>query len=95
LLPDRCDSVLFENPTDLRAQKTRNLPNRHLNLSDKNLVAEAAGDLGRGCCFKKKRQSLDQVDSRFFNRRALAIVLTSIIAVKRRGFTTRVYTSSS
>jgi hypothetical protein len=41
LLADCCEAVLFENPT-------RSLPNRHLNLSDKNLVAKAAVDFGRG-----------------------------------------------
>jgi hypothetical protein len=36
-------------------ERTRSLPNRHLNLSDKDLVVKAAGDFGRGGCFKKER----------------------------------------
>jgi hypothetical protein len=33
---------------------------------------KAAGDLGRGSCFEKQSQRLDQIDSGFFNRSALA-----------------------
>src|ERR1035441_10140181 len=51
--------------------RTRSLPNRNLDLSDKDLVAQPAGHLGGSGCLEKQGQRFDQVDSRFFNRRTL------------------------
>ena len=45
-LAHRNESILFEDATNLRARKNPELPNRNLNLSDKNLRVKAAGDLG-------------------------------------------------
>ena len=36
-------------------ERTRSLPNRNLNLSDKDLVVKAAGNFGRGGGFEKER----------------------------------------
>ena len=55
LLPACGKSVPFKDPTNLGARKDPELPNRHLDLSDKNLVMEAAGNLGRAGCFEKQR----------------------------------------
>jgi hypothetical protein len=37
-----------------------------------NLAVKPSGDFGRVCRFKKQRERLDEVGSRFFNRRTLA-----------------------
>ena len=51
---------------------TRSLPNRHLNLGHENFAMKASGNFGRGGSFKEQCERLDEVDSRFFNRRTLA-----------------------
>src|ERR1035438_5528567 len=53
-------------------ERTRSLPNRHLNLSHENFVVRASGNFGRGGGFEEQCERLDEVDSRFFNRRTFA-----------------------
>lgn len=78
-------------------ERTRSLPNQHLNLSHENFVVKAPGDFGRGGSFEEQRERLNEVDSGFFNGRTLARNIElraqrrkpsssrSIIAVKRYG----------
>ena len=47
LLAESDESVLFKNPTNLRARKNPESTQRHLNLGDKNLVVKGAADFGR------------------------------------------------
>jgi hypothetical protein len=56
-------------PTELRAEKTRSLPNRDLDLGYKHLAMETTRDLGFISYFEEKRKSLDEISSSFFNRR--------------------------
>lgn len=53
-------------------ERTRRLPNRHLNLSHEDFVVKASGDFGRGGRFEEQCECLDQVCTRFLNRRTLA-----------------------
>jgi len=53
-------------------ERTRSLPNRHLNLSHEDFVVKAPRDFGRVGRFEEQRERLDEVGSRFFNRRTLA-----------------------
>src|SRR5258707_12269266 len=53
-------------------ERTRSLPTRHLNLSHENFVVKTPGDFGWSGRFEEQRERLDEVGSRFFNRRALA-----------------------
>src|ERR1035438_998397 len=53
-------------------ERTRSLPNGHLNLSYEDLVVRASCDFGWGGRFEKQRERLDQVGSRLFNRCTLA-----------------------
>ena len=71
-LADRSKSVLFEDATNLRTERTWRLPNRNLNLCHEDLVVKPSGDFGRVGRFKKQRERLDEVGSRFFNRGTLA-----------------------
>ncbi len=64
-------TVLFQNAADLRAERTRSLPNRNLYLGDENIAVEPLGDFRRFGAFKEERQSFNEIGSRFFNRRAL------------------------
>jgi hypothetical protein len=43
LLPDRGESVLFEDTTTSEPERPRSLPKRYLNLSNKYLVMKPAG----------------------------------------------------
>jgi len=53
-------------------ERTRSLPNRHLDLSDENLVVKTSGDFGWGGRLKEEGERLYEIDSRFFNRPAFA-----------------------
>src|ERR1039457_5670282 len=53
-------------------ERTRSLPNRHLNLSHENFAVKALGDFGWGGRFEEQRERLNEVGSRFFSRRTLA-----------------------
>ena len=53
-------------------ERTRSLPNRHLNLRHEDFIVKASSDFRRRGCFEEQRESLDQVGSRLFNRRTLA-----------------------
>jgi hypothetical protein len=53
-------------------ERTRSLPNRDLDLRHENFAVKAPGDFGRIGRFEEQRERLDEVSSRFFNRRTLA-----------------------
>ena len=72
LLADGSKSTLFENPATSEPERTRSLPNRHLNLSHENFAVKASGDFGRGGRFEEQRERLNEADPRFFNRHTLA-----------------------
>ena len=69
-LTDGKKSVVFENLADFRARRTRSLPNRNLDLRDKDFVVEPLDDFRRVRRFEEKGESLNQVCSRLFNCRA-------------------------
>jgi hypothetical protein len=72
LVADSSESMLFKDRQTSKPERTRSLPNRHLDLSDEHFIMEAAGDLGGVGGFEKQRQGLDQIHSGFFDRSALA-----------------------
>src|ERR1035437_3109015 len=53
-------------------ERTRSLPNRHLNLSHENFVVQTTGDFGRVGRFEEQGERLNEVGPRFFNRRTHA-----------------------
>ena len=53
-------------------ERTRSLPNRHLDLRHEDFAAEAPGDFGRVCALEKESKRLDQVRSGLFDGCALA-----------------------
>jgi hypothetical protein len=53
-------------------ERTRSLPNGHLDLRNEDLVAQPLGNFRRRRSLEKQRQSLDQIGTRLFNRGALA-----------------------
>ena len=71
-LPDRQETVLFENLADLKARENSSLPNWDLDLGHEHVAMVSSPHLGRVCCFEKQRQCFDQVCPGLFDRRALA-----------------------
>lgn len=53
-------------------ERTRSLPNGHLNLCDKDLAVQPPRNFGRRGGLKEKRQGFDEVGARLLNRGALA-----------------------
>lgn len=54
-LSHRFESVLRQNTADLKARKTRCLPNRYLDLGYEDIVVNAPGEFGRRSRFEKQR----------------------------------------
>ena len=48
-------------------ERTRSLPNRHLNLRHEDFAMEAPADFGRSRRFEEQCECLDEVGSRFFD----------------------------
>ena len=70
-LANRDESILFENPANFRARKDSKLPNRYLDLSDKNVAVEPARNLGRVRRLEEQGKRLDKVRPGFLDRRSL------------------------
>ena len=52
-------------------ERTRSLPNGHLNLSYENLVVQPPSNLGWRGCLEKERQGFDQIGASLLHRSAL------------------------
>ena len=52
--------------------RTRSLPNRHLNLGHEDVVVKAPVNFGRGGRFEEQGERFDEVGSRLFDGRTLA-----------------------
>ena len=53
-------------------ERTRSLPNRHLDLGYEYFALKSPGNLRRRCRFKKQGKRLDEIGACLFNRCALA-----------------------
>jgi len=65
-------SVPFENLTGFCAERTLNLPNRHLNLSDEDLTVQPPCNFGRSGGLEKERQGFDEIGARLLDCGTLA-----------------------
>ena len=52
-------------------ERTRSLPNRHLDLGYEYFTLKSPGNLGRRCGFEEERKRLDKFGASLFNRPAL------------------------
>jgi len=65
-------------------ERTRSLPNRHLDLRHEDFAVKAPVDFGRRGCLEEQCERLDEVGSRLFNGRPL----TRDVKLRAQGYET-------